>query len=298
MPINTEDITESKTFNVPPPTWEETQLLLQEIQLGQARIDQLMLSGTFTADIFTNPPAEIAQIKANPEAAEALKNGQYDVAISTLPQVKQLLAAEVQNIANGGKVDPQTAAYIDTVYGSQLASGKSDIKENARLALEQLREELAPSLGLRPEDTPILDRGGRVMAESTRQQGQLERDIAGKTAEAKLNFPLAQGDLTSRRTAQYADISRAATDFQNQLQQQAFLNRQLLTESAGNLGLNFITATGSSPGTVAANLGQNRASLAPSTVTASSSNFDLSSLASGIGAGLEAIDYVRDWFKP
>ena len=295
MPTNTADETTSTVFNVPPPSAEETQLLLQEIQLAQARIDQLITSGQFMAGIFANLPSELEQIKANPDAARAIQEGNYSLAISSLPQVQDLLQREAANIANGGKVDPQTAAYIDEVYQGQLASGQSDINENTRQILEQLREELAPSLGLRPEDTPIQDRGARVAAESARQQGQLTRDIASKSAEAKLNFPLAQGQLSSERTRNFADISKAATDFQGQLQQQAFLNRQLLTESAGNLGVNFVNATGSSPGTVATNLGANRASLAPRTVTASSSSFDLGQTLAGLGGFL---DPILDYFNP
>ena len=289
MPINTADESSSTVFNVPPPSAEETQLLLQEIQLAQARIDQLIMSGQFMAGIFANLPSELEQIKANPDAAKAIQEGNFKLAISSLPQVQELLNKEAASIANGGKVDPQTAAYIDEVYQGQLATGKSDINENTRQILEQLREELAPSLGLRPGDTPIQDRGGRVAAESVRQQGQLTRDIASRTAEAKLNFPLTQGQASSERTKNFADISSGAVDFQKQLQQQAFINRQLLTESAGNLGINFVNATGSSPGTVATNLGANRASLAPKTVTSSSSSFDLGKTLAGLGGFIDPI---------
>ncbi len=293
MALNSSDSSETSVFDVPDPSPEELEQLLNDIQLSQSRVDSIVQSGQFSADLFENLPAELERIKSDPANAEAIANGQFDIAASTQPLSQRLLTNEATSIEQGSKLDPQTEALIDQVFESQFDAGVSDINQALRNTLEIIRDELAPQLGLRPEDTPVLDRAARVAAETVRQTGQLRSQIDTAAGTAKLNFPLEQDALTSQRTNQFAATTQNASDFADQLQQQAFLNRQLLTEQAGNFGLNTAQATGASPGTTAANLGANRARLAPETVSLSSNSTNFGELATGIGGLLEGIDALR-----
>ncbi len=93
-----------------------------------------------------------------------------------------------------------------------------------------MRNELAPSLGLLPGDTPILDRGSDIAAESARQQGQLVNRLSAEKAGSSLTFPL------------------AAQGFQAQLAQNAFKNRLALLGQDVSIGLGLAQAASPNPG--------------------------------------------------
>jgi hypothetical protein len=192
------------------------------------------------------------QIAAN----ESLLAGQSALTEQSLAGSQQLYADEMADIANGGKIDPETAAYIDEVYGHEM-----------KTALDEVAQVLAPSRGLRPTDVPVQDRAFTVAGE-----------IGAAAAQAKLDYPLAQGELTSSRRAGLFDVGEAATAFQDQLAQNAFLNRQALLETSGELGLGIATATGTAPGTTATNLQGNRYSVVPTNVSGTTTSFDFGEL--------------------
>jgi hypothetical protein len=86
---------------------------------------------------------------------------------------------------------------FDEAAQASYQAGAGDIDNATRESLRLMREELAPSLGLRSTDSPIIDRGGLVARQGI----------------------LAKGSL------------------QNSLRAQALTNRLALLQGAGNLGL-------------------------------------------------------------
>src|SRR3990167_10555780 len=72
---------------------------------------------------------------------------------------------------------------INQAIEMALASGTSDINTAFQESLDILKQNLAPSLGLRPGDTPILDRGGKLALEASRQKSQLSRGLRGQRAQ-------------------------------------------------------------------------------------------------------------------
>ena len=72
---------------------------------------------------------------------------------------------------------------INQAIEMALASGTSDINTAFQESLDILKQNLAPSLGLRPGDTPILDRGGKLALEASRQKTQLSRGLRGQQAQ-------------------------------------------------------------------------------------------------------------------
>ncbi len=150
------------------------------------------------------------------------------------PAQAELLERQLAILRSGNAATPDRIRLIDAATGAAQAQGESDILRFSGQAQEQLREELAPQLGLRPTDTPILDRGARIAEEATRRQGQLALGLAGQNAQARLNFPLASNQVSSQIGLSQQNLTEAQKQFQSRLRQQAFLNRLNLTGQTGN----------------------------------------------------------------
>ena len=150
---------------------------------------------------------------------------------------------------------------------------------------------------MRPGDTPILDRGGLIAAEALRQQGVLGNVAGQAAAQARLQYPLAASQLQSQQTQAQQTFGNALSQFQQQLNQQAFQNRLLLSQQlggisaqAGQFGLGL--ATGIQPQTSAfSNIAEAQQL---GTVTATTPG--IAQVISGIGAGLTGLKDVRDIF--
>jgi hypothetical protein len=126
----------------------------------------------------------------------------------------------------GGAATPEQRRLIAEATNNALASGQSDINQSLKEGLGLLRSELAPGLGLRPGDTPVLDRGGLLAKEALRQGSQLSLGLRSAQAQAELDYPFkASQELT------------ALKDFQSSLQDSAFKNRLALTTTAAQVGL-------------------------------------------------------------
>ena len=143
---------------------------------------------------------------------------------------QELSQLELERIRAGGQASPEEIRLIDEATQQSLAAGESDISSFAQSQLGLLREELAPARGLRPTDTPILDRGGDVIKEAVRQQGQLATSLRGANAQARLQFPLQRGQVVGGQ-------SLALQQFQQSLREQAVRNRLALTGQVAQLGL-------------------------------------------------------------
>lgn len=160
---------------------------------------------------------------------------------------EQLRQFETDRILGGDPrlgLTPEQEASITAASRAAFETGSADI-DAARLgALRDVREELAPSRGLRPSDTPIVDRGQLIAQESLRATGRLRSTIAGQEAAARISLPLESGRLgiESSRLRQAASQfqqtqARGGTDIQNFLRSQAFTNRLNLQSGAGQLAI-------------------------------------------------------------
>ena len=136
---------------------------------------------------------------------------------------------------------------INQAIEMALASGKSDIDTAFQESLDILKQNLAPSLGLRPGDTPIIDRGGKLALEATRQKSQLSRGLRGQQAQ-----------------------------FLQDLEQRSFANRAQLLGAiqGGGLGLAGLGGAGNTLGALTAGR----------TAQSSTSGFNPYQAAGGIGS--------------
>lgn len=133
----------------------------------------------------------------------------------------EALADIEKRAGEAGKLTPEEEKLISQAASLGFQQGASDIDSATQKGLQLLRQELAPSRGLRSTDTPILDRGGQIVGEGIRQKGQLGLGLQQQAAGARLAFPLQR------------------QSFQEQLRNRAFQNRLALSGQAlqGGLGL-------------------------------------------------------------
>lgn len=274
-------------INVPGPSAEEQELTQLQIRLGESQLEAIQRQTTLQAQLVEQlgPLQEIQTAEAQRALAEAERLG---------PVREELLQRALEDIRRGGAATPEEIRLIEEAGGAALAGGEINIERFETEALRALREELAGSLGLRPGDTPILDRGGVVAAEALRQKGALSAGIQQAGATARLNFPLARSQLLQAGVGAQQSLQESVRQFQEQLRTQAFINRLNLTGQTAGLGLGL--ATGFQPnlaGTINT-LGGVRLGGAGSTTT-TSGGFGLSgfsSLLGGLGGLLEGVGAV------
>lgn len=157
------------------------------------------------------------------------------------PIQQELLDLALEDLRRGGAASPEQLALIEEASAAGIEAGEVDIERFRTESLEALREELAPGLGLRPSDSPILDRGAKVAAEATRQGGQLASGFRAAEASAKLSLPLASSQLLQSTALGLSNLTEATSQFQDQLRSSAISNRIGLFESVGGLGLGLST---------------------------------------------------------
>jgi len=92
--------------------------------------------------------------------------------------------------AEAGQLRPEEEERIARMERESLALGESDINRQIQEGLGFLKQEIGPSRGLRFGDAPILDRGGQIVGEGIRQKSQLGREIRGRAAGQRLQYPL------------------------------------------------------------------------------------------------------------
>ena len=190
----------------------EQELQNINLQISREQLNALQGLGVFSKGLFAGLPGAIGEA-GTPSSIE-----------------QELSQLDLERIRAGGKATPEEISMIDQATGAALEAGESDISSFAQSQLGLLREELAPQRGLRPTDSPILDRGGDVIKEAIRQQGQLATSLRGANAQARLQFPLQRGQAIGGQ-------SLALQQFQQSLREQAVRNRMALTGQAAQLGL-------------------------------------------------------------
>lgn len=277
------------------PTAAQEALTSSQVELAQEQLRAIREQTTFQQSLAAgSQEAADLQLQLLRSAVTELDRPQTEGELSAAQLQQRVLERSLEQLERGPGATPEELDAIQRATGSALARGESDIARFTSESLGLLREELAPSLGLRPTDTPILDRGARVAEESVRQQGQLASQLAGVGAQAELNFPLARQQLEASITQGTGQLNLAAQQFQNQLRDSAILNRLRLSGSAGSrvfnagqLGLGLATGVQANPANVFDPGGSTTTSNQPANILGG-----IASIAGGIGGlatGLGAI---------
>ena len=197
------------------------------------------------------------QIEFTPELEELLsgeallRNIEIGRTLESPETRDELRDLNLDLLRSGGEATEQDIALIEEARAAALARGESDIERGQRQSLEVLREELAPQLGLRPTDTPILDRGARVSEEALRQRGNLANNLAAQAAELRLRFPLERTLGLASETRGSQAFEEQIAQFQQQLRESAAINRLSLSAGLPAPGLSIAEVSGSNVGGIA-----------------------------------------------
>lgn len=268
----------SKTVvNVPPPTAAEQELTAISTEKAKFELEELKKGAGLQAEYNKKLDAFLADMQKTSEAQLA-EQAKYQ------PLYDEILQGELERIRRGGAASPEEISLIQQATGAARETGKQAINAFSQDALEDIKNILAPSRGLRPTDSPILDRGGLVQREATRQFGQLSSGLAESEANARLNFPLARDQLLSSMSQFQLGLGESARNFQAQLRQQAADNQFQLAQLRQS-GLASVTGTPfSAAGTLGALTGIRGVQTSTKT-TNSPGLLDIISTIAGVGRG-------------
>jgi hypothetical protein len=209
---------------------EDKRLVEQQLQLGEFRLEELNRQREFQTQ-FAEELRPLLDLSLE-QSQEALAEQRR-----LAPAREELLQIALEDLRRGGQATPEQIRLIEEAGSAALERGLIDIERFETGGFRTLREELAPGLGLRPSDTPILDRGAMLAAEAERQRGGLSQLIRGGEAAARLQFPLAQSQLTQAGALGQQNLAEATRQFQEQLRAQAFSNRLQAGATVSGLGL-------------------------------------------------------------
>jgi len=185
------------------------------------------------------------------------------------------LAGQEQARIEGGiptGLTPEQDQRIGAAETAAIEAGLNDIRSSSSDQLGILREELAPGLGLRSTDSPILDRGGLIAREGIRASQNLVSNVRAQGAQQRLQLPQQERQLGLSERGFSAGLGQAAASTAEAFRQRAFENRLALTGQAGSQGLGLA----SSFNTVAAQAAQRPDVLTQS--TGKSKNAEISSI--------------------
>lgn len=228
------------TTKLPAATPEERQLIASQLTLAAEQLKNLDTIGDFTADAFNNVfPQLVQQINQFLPQQQRISGDTLDFANQQINAQSALLDSELQAILRGPSLTAEQSALIDQGAQASIDAGLSDISRFRDESLRTLAQETAIGRGLRPEDTPILDVGGRIANESSRQASQLISGIRADAARAKLDYPLQAGQFQAARTQAQQTLGQSTMQLIENLRQQSFANRMGIITTGGNLGLNL-----------------------------------------------------------
>lgn len=186
------------------PTEEELELNRITVELAQHQLAAVERQSELAEYIYANAPDYIESTAT----ADALS--------------RDYLQEEIEALRSGSATPEQERLIRETIQ-AQLNIGEADIARWRQEGLENVRDVLAPSRGLRPGDSPILGLGSDIVEASIHQQGQLVSGLRGLESERLLNLPF--------------ERNLPATQLQAMLGQEAFNNRLQLMGTAGSLAL-------------------------------------------------------------
>jgi len=183
-------------------------------------LDQLGLSQV-------KSPEELAFEESQRIANQGLESQRTGLLGDVTTGISDILGAE------GGITDADRA-LLDTLEADAIRGVRDSTSSN----LDMLRRQLAPSLGLRGSDAPIIDRGGLIAQEGISS----EADIRAARAASELALP-------GQRLGELNSISPsidASNQFQQGLRQDDFSNQLAFLGEATNTGLGLANVTADS----------------------------------------------------
>ncbi|HUU43912.1 MAG TPA: hypothetical protein VMX57_09030, partial [Planctomycetota bacterium] len=235
---------------LPAPTQEEQALMAAMLQLAGFQISNLNNLAKMAQSEFGIVPDLFKGFATDISLTDLAAIARPEQIVRDVQQARQfarasteLLQYQLETIRTGGAATPEQKATIKRATDAQLARVESDIDRSTKDTLTLLREELSPGLGLRSSDTPILDRGGRIAEEATRQKGQAAREAQALAATQELQLPVQLSNLASGQQ----DFVEGSRQYQETLALQDFMARQGLIQPVNQFGLGLSNIEDISP---------------------------------------------------
>jgi len=288
-------------------TPEEIEYTKQQIELAKQQLALVEEEHGWQSEIYalTKPLLEKYALMVDQDFAEMqspeyqamkakqqqLDTANIDAQLRNLPMQEELLQRQLDEIRRGGAATDEQKRLIKDVADRALAGGETDINRFLGTGLDQIRNQMAPARGMRPDDGPMQEAAQRVLEEAVRQQGQLSQQVRGAQSQAELNFPLAAGQVTNQANQWQAGFNQDMNQFLSGLKTQAVQNRTALMGqlfsapmTAGDRGLNLVNVSRPNP----VNFPQN------TTTTQKTSG---GSIFGGIGGLLQGVGAVAPLFS-
>lgn len=251
-------------------TPEEIEYTKQQIELAKQQLKLVEEEHGWQSEIYTltKPLLEKYALMVDQDFAEMqspeyqamkakqqqLDTANIDAQLRNLPLQEELLQRQLDEIRRGGAATDEQKRLIADVADRALASGETDINRFLGTGLDQIRNQMAPARGMRPDDGPMVEAAQRVLEEAVRQQGQLSQQVRGAQSQAELNFPLNAAQVTNQANQWQQGFNANMNEFLSGLKTQAAQNRTALMGqlfsapmTAGDRGLNLIGATRPNP---------------------------------------------------
>lgn len=275
------------TTSVPPPTAQELALQDKQLELSQAQLDAIRQQSAFQGKMWeTLGPAFDAQAKLIQQSLAYLPDPNDPVQKARMDRAQRTqdlyAEQELQRAERGGGATDTEIANIKAAADAAIAAGGRDIDRNFDDTLQRIRDEFAPSAGLRATDTPSMYRADLAARETGRLKGDLEAKIRAGEATARLNAPLGTAQTLTAIGQGQASLADAATRFTSDLREAAAANRLQLAgnygnfvQQAGNFGLGLVQGIGNPTGQGLRQMSEDRYRLAS---TRTSRGFDFGSL--------------------
>lgn len=230
----------------PPKTAQEREFERIQLQVARETLDAIRQQNEFTAEQFEliRPGLEAAAREQNilseiftPEEQEQIFRDQLERQLRLGPIQDELLDLELERIRRGGAASPQQLELISGATDAAILAGERDISRFRDESIEAVAEQIAPALGLRPTDSPVVDRAQRIANRGQDLQQDLVTSLRGAEAQARLNFPLAVDQFQSGLSNFQLERARAVDEFRQQLQQASINSRLGFGQGVGQLGL-------------------------------------------------------------
>lgn len=229
----------TRAVDIRNPDANEKALLRQQLALAEEQIANFSKLGNFNDQVFLKALPQITQqINKFLGREDTITSESLGFSRTAIGEQKSLLHAAMKQIDQGVKLSADQARLIKSSADNAIAAGTSDIAAFRDDGLRQLAQETSIARGLRPEDTPILDVGGRIVRDADRQASELINTVRSQEAQQRLQYPIQAGQYRAALIGQQQQLGTTNQAFINQLRQDAFNNRLNLLSTAGNIGVN------------------------------------------------------------
>lgn len=234
--------------NAAPPTAEETELIKLNTQLAQRQLQNLDQLQPFQQKLLelsmSDLDSQLASSRAinaavSPQDQAALAKQNFELERRLGPIQEELLQRQLEQIRTGGAATPEQLQRIKEAADAGIAAGTGDIDRSTQKGIGLIADELANSRGLRLSDSPIMAEAGQLVQGGEELKASLIKNLRAGEATARLNYPLAAGQLTSGINMGQQNLSQATAQFQAELRQRAFQNRLALSGQnvTGGIGI-------------------------------------------------------------